>query len=188
MPVTSVGTEGRLRDLAQTTVSRSGCDLVDLEYRRESDGWKIRLFIDKPGGVSLDDCRRVSHELGTVLEVEDPIPHRYILEVSSPGLDRRLTRPADFEEAVGKRVKLVTRSPVQERRNFTGVLVSAVPLHAGEEPTLTLRDDSGVEHIVPAGCLERARLVFEWPQASEDRGGKQHAARPTPKSSKRKGR
>ncbi len=188
MPMTLVGTEGRLRDLAQATVSRSGCALVDLEYRREAEGWKVRLFIDKPGGVNLDDCRRVSQDLGTVLEVEDPIPHRYVLEVSSPGLDRRLTTPADFEAAVGKRVRLVTEAPIQGRRNFTGVLVAASPLHAGGELTLTLKDESGVEHIVPTGGLERARLVFEWPQASEDRAGTANAVRPTRKRSKNKGR
>jgi len=188
MPVTLVGTEGRLRDLAQATVSSTGCELVDLEYRRESEGWKIRLFIDKPGGVSLDDCRRVSQDLGTVLEVEDPIPHRYVLEVSSPGLDRRLTRPEDFEAAVGKRVRLVTGTPIQGRRNFSGVLVSASPLHAGGELTLMLRDESGVEHIVPTDGLERARLVFDWPQRSEDRAGKPNTVRPTPKRSKNKGR
>ncbi|HJS74773.1 MAG TPA: ribosome maturation factor RimP, partial [Vicinamibacteria bacterium] len=144
----------------------------DVEYRREPAGWTLRLFIDKPGGVTLDDCQRVSHEVGTVLEVEDPIPHRFRLEVSSPGLDRPLKSDSDFLEAVGKKVRVIAREPISGQRNFTGRLVRAERAPASIEPgqegaglTLRLVDDTGVEREIPAGAVERARIVFEWPQA-----------------------
>src|SRR5688572_23787016 len=104
MPMTPDGIEARLRALAEEMASRSGYELVDLEYRRESSGWMVRLFIDRPGGVTLEDCQRVSQEFGTLLEVEDPIPHPFHLEVSSPGLDRPLRKQADYVAAVGSKV------------------------------------------------------------------------------------
>src|SRR5215475_8397239 len=122
MAVTPQGIEARVRSLAGDVLSRAGYQLVDVEYRREPGGWTLRLFIDKDGGVGLDDCERVSREFGTVLEVEDPIPHRFNLEVSSPGLDRPLTQDADFLAARGKRVRVSTGQPIAGQRNFSGRL------------------------------------------------------------------
>lgn len=166
MAVTPQGIEAKVRSLAEEVTSRNGYELVDLEYRREPVGWVLRLFIDKEGGVGLSDCERVSHEFGTVLEVEDPIPNKFNLEVSSPGLDRHLRTEEDFQRAQGKRVRLVARTPISGQRNFIGRLLSAAP--AGpEQPgqlALTIVADDGTETIVSSGAVDRARLVYEWPE------------------------
>jgi ribosome maturation factor RimP len=162
MPLTSQGIEARLRALAGEVAARSGYDLVDLEYRREPGGWTVRLFIDRPGGVTLEDCQRISQEFGTILEVEDPIPHQYQLEVSSPGLDRPLRKVADFVAAKGKRVRITTREPLDGQRNFPGQLEEVVEHPEGA--TLRIRDASGRDLDIPAAAVERAHIVYEWPE------------------------
>jgi len=170
MSLTLQGIEAKVRELALATVDRSGYDLVDLEYRREPGGWTLRLFIDKDGGVTLDDCQKVSHEIGTLLEVEDPIPHRFNLEVSSPGLDRPLKTAADFRSSVGKLVRASLREPMEGRRNFSGRLVEA----AGADDALVLKieDDTGEVHAIDASGIDRARLVFEWPDKNPKKSTK----------------
>jgi len=106
-----------------------GFELVDLELKREGRDWFLRLFIDKPGGITLDDCVEVSREVSAILEVEDPIESTYRLEVSSPGLDRPLKKPADFERFAGQQVKLKTRTLIDpderghRRKTFVGELL-----------------------------------------------------------------
>ena len=187
MLATAVGPETRIRTLAEQVTSRAGYELVDVEYRRESDGWKDRLFINKTGGVNLDDCQRISHEFGTLLEVEDPIPHRYSLEVSSPGLNRPLKQAADFGGVVGKRVRVVTRELLEGQRNYAGRLISAAPDESADGGLLlTLRDDTDAEHVFPVGLIERARVEYEWPDTGTDKSG---STRPVRKGSgKRSGR
>jgi len=174
MAATPEGIEAKVRSLAEDVVSRIGYELVDLEYRREPVGWVLRLFIDKDGGVGLDDCERVSQEFGTVLEVEDPIPNQFNLEVSSPGLDRRLKTENDFRMAEGKRIRLVARTPISGQRNFNGRLISAEPAGEDAPGQLALRivADDGTESVVPSGEVDRARLVYEWPQSPARAGQK----------------
>ena len=184
MTVSAGNIEAKVRSLAEEVTSRAGYELIDVEYRREPGGWTLRLFIDKEGGVNLDDCRRVSEEFGTVLEVEDPIPNRFNLEVSSPGLDRPLRKESDFQAAQGKLVRITTRDPISGQRNFRGRLMSAAvgdpwpqPVEAASlqtesgrrqgDLTLCLRDDAGVDHRIPASAVERARLVPEWPEPNK---------------------
>lgn len=167
--------EESVRELAESLVAREGCELVDVEYGRETGGWALRIFIDKPGGVTLEDCERVSQGLGTALEVEDPIPHGYRLEVSSPGLDRPLKKNADFLAAMGQRVKVVLREPTENgQRNITGSLVSAED--ADGDPVLRIHEDSGAEHAVAASRIRKARLVYDWDadlrRANEKKPGK----------------
>ncbi|HEY3174643.1 MAG TPA: ribosome maturation factor RimP [Candidatus Polarisedimenticolia bacterium] len=172
----------RVRSLAVEVTSRTGYELVDVEYRSEPGGWTLRLFIDKEGGVNLDDCRRVSEEFGAVLEVEDPIPNPFNLEVSSPGLDRPLTRDGDYVAAQGKLVRITTREPISGRRNFRGRLLSATTepasthlMEAGGatgDLMLVLRDDAGAEQRIPARAVERARLVYEWPAPNNGKKGR----------------
>jgi ribosome maturation factor RimP len=107
---------------AAEVLEPQGVELVDVEYRREGGRWVLRLFIDRPGGVTLDDCAKVSRQVGDLLEVSDPIDHAYTLEVSSPGLDRPLKKERDFERYQGRQVKLRTYGPVEGRRNFRGTL------------------------------------------------------------------
>lgn len=111
--------------LLDPLIANEGLELVDLEFVREREGWVLRLFIDKPGGrVGLDECSQVSRAVDLVLDVEDFIPHEYNLEVSSPGVNRPLKKPAHFERVKGQKVKVKTFGPVGEppRKNFTGTL------------------------------------------------------------------
>jgi len=115
-----------VREVAERVTASSGLELVELEFRGAGGKARmLRLFIDKPGGVTHADCEAVSREVGTILDVEDAVPGgSYTLEVSSPGLDRKLTRPEDFARFVGSRVKLMTREPIEGNRFFEGRLES----------------------------------------------------------------
>jgi ribosome maturation factor RimP len=115
-----------VREIAERVTSSSGLELVELEFRGAGGKARmLRLFIDKPGGVTHADCEAVSREVGTILDVEDAVPGAsYTLEVSSPGLDRKLVRPEDFARFVGSRVKLTTREPIEGNRFFEGRLES----------------------------------------------------------------
>lgn len=120
--------EERVREIADDALGKLGLDLVDAEYKREPGGTVLRLFIDRDGGVSLDDCQAASRTLEPVFEaqgVDEMIPGPYNLEVSSPGLFRALKRPRDFQRALGRRVKVKTFKPVGERREFIGTLERA---------------------------------------------------------------
>jgi len=113
----------RVRALISPILSYTEMDLVDIEYRRESRGWVLRLYIDKEGGVTLDDCTRISQEVGRSLDVEDFIPNPYTLEVSSPGLRRPLKNEKDFLRYQDRWVKVKTLGPVENRRQFRGKLL-----------------------------------------------------------------
>lgn len=145
----------RLRELAEPITAAEGMELVDLEYRREQGGWVVRLYIDKPGGVRLDDCQEVSGQFGARLDVEDLIPHRYRLEVSSPGLDRVLRKPADFERFAGRAVRIETDPPVDGRRRFRGRLEGV------REGRVLLTTDEGKQIDLAIGQIARARLQIE---------------------------
>ena len=137
-----------------------GMELVDLEFKREGRSWALRLFIDKPGGVTLDDCAEVSREFGALLEVEDPIEGAYRLEVSSPGIDRPLKKPADFTRFAGQLVKLRTRSLVDpdgrghQRKTFVGELLGL----DGDTVRLRQTDKRGGEIAVPLAEIDKANL------------------------------
>jgi ribosome maturation factor RimP len=151
-----------VRPLGTDAARQEGVELVDVEFRRESAGWVLRVFIDKAGGVSLDDCKRVSEVVGTLLEVEDLIPHAYTLEVSSPGLTRPLQSPGDWSRSVGSLVKIVTRQAMAGRQAFVGRLLEVLPA--------SVRIDVDGEAIeVPTDLIARARREVEWPPAAGER-------------------
>ncbi|BDG59398.1 ribosome maturation factor RimP [Caldinitratiruptor microaerophilus] len=112
-----------VEDLVRPVVEAMGIELVAVEYVREAGRRFLRLYIDKPGGVNLDDCEAVSRRAEVLLDQEDPIPESYYLEVSSPGLERPLRKDADFERFAGRRVRITTYSPVGGRRRFEGELL-----------------------------------------------------------------
>ena len=114
----------RVQQIAERVTASSGLELVEVEFRGGGKSRMLRLFIDKPGGVTHEDCANLSREVSTILDVEDVVPGSYLLEVSSPGLDRKLSRPADFERFTGSRVKIMTRDPVNGNRHFDGRLQS----------------------------------------------------------------
>jgi ribosome maturation factor RimP len=146
----------KLTQLCDPVVTGQGYELVELEWKHELGQWVLRVFIDKVGGVSLDDCASVSRELSAVLDVDDTIPGHYSLEVSSPGLNRPLKKEADFARFVGKKAKIRTSRPIGEaRRNFSGTLVAVadgkVKIDVGDQVC-----------EVPVDAVEKANLVYEF--------------------------
>ena len=114
----------RVLELAAPVVSGLGCEGWDVEYVREAGSWYLRLYIDKPGGVSIDDCESVSRAMDPVLDEADPIPTSYIFEVSSAGAERVLKRPGDFERFAGEEVEVRHYQPVGGVKSHVGRLVS----------------------------------------------------------------
>jgi len=152
---------GRAAGLAESILASMGLELVEIEYRREQNGWVLRLFIDKQGGVTLDDCGTVSRELAEVLDVEDFIRERYNLEVSSPGLDRPLKKAADYERFAGRLVKvrtfeLLADDAGNKRKTFLGELVGL------EEGAVVLRLKEGPGARIPLDKVAKANLEFEF--------------------------
>lgn len=142
----------RLRALLEPTINMLGCELVAIEYFSQGSGQVLRVYIDKESGITVDDCERVSHQISGVLDVEDAIEGRYVLEVSSPGLDRPLSEARDFERFSGREVRLRTDAPINGQRNFKGLLRG---LRSGE----VILDMDGQEVALPLDRVEKARLV-----------------------------
>ncbi|HLT92408.1 MAG TPA: ribosome maturation factor RimP [Woeseiaceae bacterium] len=141
-----------LARLLEPTVERMGYELTDLELRFGGRDGLVRVFIDRAGGVGLADCEAVSRQLSALLDVEDPLPGHYVLEVSSPGLDRKLTKPAHFRRFVGEDVRVKLRAPVDGRRNFRGRLTAA------DDEDIAVEVDGQV-HRLALAAIESARLV-----------------------------
>src|SRR2546427_10738298 len=115
----------RVREIAERVGASTGLEIVEVELRGGGKARMLRIFIDKSGGVTHEDCANMSREVGTILDIEDVVPGgSYLLEVSSPGLDRKLVRPADYERFTGSRVKLTTHQPINGNRHFEGRLES----------------------------------------------------------------
>jgi ribosome maturation factor RimP len=143
----------RLITLLEPAVAAMGFELADIDLYLGRRG-VLRLYIDRAGGVTVDDCQRVSQQVGALLDVEDPLPGSYTLEVSSPGFDRRLRTQAHFERFVGERVRIELRDAREGRRNFTGRLTGVESGNAllevdGEVCQLPL-NDIAVARLVPA--------------------------------------
>ena len=145
-------TGDELLQLLEPTIERLGYELVDLEARLGSGNGLVRVFIDKPDGIVLDDCEKVSLAVSALLDVEDPLPGNYNLEVSSPGLDRKLTKPSHFQRFAGETVKVQTRFPIEGRRRFRGTLVSS------DDENIVVEVD-GESHSLPLKTIDTARLV-----------------------------
>ena len=107
--------------LAKPVVEEEGCSLWDVEYLREAGTWYLRIYIDKEGGVSIDDCEHISRRLDPILDEADPIPESYVFEVGSAGAERELKRPSDFEQFMGHEVELKLYKPLKGRKSFVGV-------------------------------------------------------------------
>ncbi len=144
----------RVHGIANPIVSNEGMELVDIEYRRESKGWVLRLYIDKAGGVTLDDCTRMSQEVGRNLDVEDFISAPYTLEVSSPGLARPLRKEKDFMKYRNQMIKVRTITPIENRRHFKGRLLGI------SEDRIEIKTDNGMIQI-PLSNLAKANLEVE---------------------------
>lgn len=145
----------RVRGLTEPVIADAGMELVDLEYVSGGGAAILRFLIDKPSGVTLDDCVRINKRVADVLDIEDPIPHRYTLEVCSPGMDRPLKTGRDFERVVGKLVKIITAVPVENTTVHTGRV-------EGCEPGLVILAVNGQPRSIPFDLISRARREVEW--------------------------
>jgi len=156
-------------EIAERVGASKGIEIVDVDLVGGGRNRVLRIFIDRPPlpgqavdpaapqGVTLDDCEFISHQVGTILDVEDVIPGAsYRLEVSSPGVERKLTKPREFERFVGQKVKVVLRQPVENQRHLTGTLKSFA---AG---VITLEPGPGKSVQFPLEQVEKANLKFEW--------------------------
>ena len=144
-----------ISQVIEPILQSQGLELVDLEYQRESRGWVLRIYLDREGGVTLDDCTEVSHEVGALLEVKDLIPNAYILEVSSPGLTRPLKKPEDFNKFRNQLVKIKLFEPLDGRKNFKGTLLGL------EEDKVRVEVDQQVFEL-PLTHIAKANLEIDF--------------------------
>jgi ribosome maturation factor RimP len=145
--------EEKLRDLLAPTVEAQGFQLWGLEHHSQGRRSLLRLYIDAEDGVDVDDCARVSEQVSALLDVEEPISGDYVLEVSSPGVDRRLFRPDQYAAYIGEELEVRLRRPYEGRRKFCGVLRG---MEDGD--VVLLVDDH--EYLLPFGDIERAQLAL----------------------------
>jgi ribosome maturation factor RimP len=146
----------KIREMAERVATSEGLHLVDVELKGGSSNALLRVFIDKqPGGVSHADCALVSEQLSAILDVEDPFPGRYVLEVSSPGLDRKLTRPSDFTYFVGRRARVVLKEAVGEQKVLEGRLAGF------ENGRVRLDQGEGGLQELDLSNIRKAQLVVE---------------------------
>ena len=145
-------TGDELQNLLEPAIGRLGYELTDLEVRLSGQGGLLRLTIDKPDGIDLDDCEKVSHAVSALLDVEDPVPGNYNLEVSSPGMDRKLTKVEHFQRFEGETLKVSMRFPIEGRRRFRGKLMSS------NDENIVVEVD-GESHSLPLAMIDTARLV-----------------------------
>jgi ribosome maturation factor RimP len=154
----------KVQDLVEPVLESLGYELVDLEYRREGRDMVLRFYIDREGGVTLDDCVEVSREIGALLEIEDVIPGAYRLEVSSPGLDRPLKKKEDFDRFAGSlaKIKMLNRIDPDgrghERKTFVGRLQGI----RNDSVVLDLADKKGGTVLLPLAEIDRANLEIEF--------------------------
>jgi ribosome maturation factor RimP len=153
----------QLRAIAERVAASRGLEIWDIQSRREATGHVVRVFIDRPGpaataeeSVSIEDCEQVNREISTILDVEDPLPFSYTLEVSSPGLDRPLREVADYRRFTGRLAKVVVSEPVDNQKAFEG------RLRGVEQDDVLLEAPNGRMHRLPVRLITRGRLDVEF--------------------------
>ncbi len=142
--------------LAEPLLNELGLEMVDIEFQFERGRWILRVFMDRQGGVTVDDCADVSRELGDLIEAENITDYPHALEISSPGLNRPLKKESDFMRSIGKMVKLKMSRPINRRRNFTGRLANV-----REGMISLLVDDNNLVEL-PLKEIDKARLRYEF--------------------------
>lgn len=152
-----------IRAIAERVTASHGLSVWDVQSRREAVGHVVRVIIDRPGpsatpedSVSIEDCEQVNREMSTILDVEDPLPFAYTLEVSSPGLDRPLRGRSDYERFAGRLAKVVLAEPVDDQKAFEG------RLRGVDEADVLLEASNGRMHRLPLGLITRGRLEVEF--------------------------
>ena len=148
--------EQKTEKLLIPIMEANGFELVDVEYEKEAGNWYLRAHIDKPGGITVDDCEVVNRELGDLLDRDDFIDDSYILEVSSPGLGRPLKKERDFIRSKGEEVEIRTYRMVDRQKEFRGVL------KAWDKDTVTIETEDGQEQIFDRDNIALIRLAFDF--------------------------
>ena len=147
----------KIEEIANRVADSEGLEIVEVEVKGGGQHRFVRISIDKPDGVSHGDCELVSNQVGTILDVEDVVPGgRYTLEVSSPGVERKLLKPNDFERFAGKKAKVTLRDPIDGRRNWEGTLAGI------EDGLIRLDLERGDPLRFPFEQVQKANLKFEW--------------------------
>jgi ribosome maturation factor RimP len=147
----------RVTAIAERAAKREGLEVWDVEVAGAGRGRIVRIYLDKPEGVTLDDCELISQQVGTVLDVEDVIPDQhYNLEVSSPGVERRLLKLEHFTRFTGEKVRLALREPIENRRRWEGTL------RGMEDGIILVETADGVSLRLRMEQIEKANLKFEW--------------------------
>jgi len=147
----------KIEEIAQRVAGSEGLEVVEVEVKGGGNHRFVRISIDKPDGVTHGDCELVSRQVGTILDVEDVVPGgRYTLEVSSPGVERKLLKPQDYQRFQGKKARITLRDAVEGRRNWEGTLAGF------ENGDVALETQPGKTLRFPLGQVQKANLKFEW--------------------------
>jgi ribosome maturation factor RimP len=147
----------KIEEIAQRVAQSEGLEVVEVEVKGGGNQRFVRISIDKPAGVTHGDCELVSQQVGTILDVEDVVPGgRYTLEVSSPGLERKLLKPRDYQRFQGKKARITLREPRDGRRHWEGTLAG---LYGG---SIALQTQPGTTMRFPLDEVQKANLKFEW--------------------------
>ena len=147
----------KVREIAERVGASEGLEIVDVELSGGGKARLLRIYIDKPEGVTHADCETISHQVGTILDVEDVIPGgAYTLEVSSPGVERKLTKPADFERFRGQKAKITLREPVENSKHWTGTLAGI------DQNIVRIEPEPGKLIQFSFDQIQKANLKFEW--------------------------
>lgn len=141
----------KVKELIAPYLEENGIELVDVIYRREQGGMVLRLLADKPSGINIAECEALNSHLNGLLDNEDIIQERYILEVSSPGLDRPIVTDADFKRTIGKEIDVTTYEPIDMRRTHEGTLI-------GMDKENIVVESNGISTVIPRSKIARARL------------------------------
>lgn len=145
-----------VEEIALPAVQEAGLELVDVDYLKEGGHWYLRIFIDKPGGVGIEDCRFVSLKIDKLLDEKDPIPQAYSLEVSSPGIDRPLKKLADFNRYKGRKAIIKTYQPINGKKEFSGQLEGV------QAESVVLDVDGSGRLLIPMAQVALAQLDVEF--------------------------
>jgi ribosome maturation factor RimP len=146
----------KIEEVAKRVAESEGLELVEVEVKGGGSNRLVRIAIDKPEGVTHGDCELVSQQVGTILDVEDIVPGRYTLEISSPGVERKLVKPQDYERFQGKKARITLREAVEGRKNWEGTLAG----FAGD--AVTVETEPGKTRQFPLSQIQKANLKFEW--------------------------
>ena len=146
--------ETGLNKLIEPLVEELGCELWGIEKLQQGRQVVLKIYIESAEGINVDDCARVSRQVSAILDVEDPIPGEYMLEVSSPGVERRLFKPEHFNVCKGEKVQITLRQAFDGRRKFKGLLCGL------EDEEVVIRVDDAQEIVLPMDSIERARVLI----------------------------